>query len=158
MQPAELLLILRIFIAISLYAFLTLLLVALWRDMKTKDVERISVPLAHLLTVSGEDLEPAYSLEAVNLLGRASDNTLTLSEATISAYHARISCRQGTWWLEDLGSRNGTVINDIPVVEPTIITYGDDIHFGSVVVRFCSGPIPTLKNDLESPDVVEQEN
>jgi pSer/pThr/pTyr-binding forkhead associated (FHA) protein len=125
--------------------------------MRARELERISVPVAHLLTVTGEGLEPAYQLEEVNLLGRASDNTLSLVEATISAYHARISCRHGTWWLEDLGSRNGTVINDISVVEPTIVTFGDDIHFGSVSFRFCSGPIPTKPDDYENTEALELE-
>ena len=157
MGSAELLLLLRIVIAIALYAFLALILLTLWRDMRTREVETISLPVAHLLTITGEGLEPAYKLEEVNLLGRASDNTLPLVEATISAYHARISCRNGTWWLEDLGSRNGTVINDIPVIEPTIITYGDDIHFGSVIVRFASGPMPTNLDDIENTEAVEME-
>jgi pSer/pThr/pTyr-binding forkhead associated (FHA) protein len=157
MGPAELLLLLRIVISAALYAFLVLILIALWRDMRAREVETISLPVAHLLTLSGESLEAAYQLEEVNLLGRASDNTLSLGEATISAYHARISCRQGTWWLEDLGSRNGTVINAIPVVEPTIITFGDDIHFGSVIVRFCSGPIPTSSDEQENIEAIELE-
>jgi pSer/pThr/pTyr-binding forkhead associated (FHA) protein len=84
-------------------------------------------------------------LGEVNLLGRANDNTLTLPETTVSAYHARISFRQGTWWLEDLGSRNGTIINDIPVVEPTIVIFGDEIHLGSVIVQFCAGPVPEIQ-------------
>lgn len=159
MEPAELLLLLRIIIAITLYAFLAIILITLWRDLKSGVVEHISTPLAHLLTISGETLEPAYHLEEVNLLGRANDNTLSLSDSTISAYHARISCRHGTWWLEDLGSRNGTVINDIPVAEPTIITYGDEIHLGSVSVRFCAGSVPVdlEKSVSENPDVAELE-
>lgn len=159
MEPAELLLILRIIIAVTLYAFLSFILITLWRDLKVGAVERISTPLAHLLTISGETLEPAYHLEELNLLGRANDNTLSLPDSTISAYHARISCRQGTWWLEDLGSRNGTLINDIPVVEPTIITFGDEIHLGSVSVRFCSGSVPAAQEESvsENPEDVELE-
>lgn len=141
MGPAEILLILRIIIAVALYAFLFILLLTLWRDLKEREGKRIALPAAHLLTISGEGLKKAYQLEEANLLGRAKDNTLTLPESTISAYHARISCRDGTWWLEDLGSRNGTSINDVPVAEPAVITFGDEIHLGSVIVRFCSGPI-----------------
>lgn len=152
MEPAELLLILRITIAIALYTFLTFILITLWRDLKARGGERIPTPLAHLFTISGESLEHAYKLEEVNLLGRANDNTIMLPEATISAYHARISCRDDTWWLEDLGSRNGTVINDIPVVEPSIITFGDEIHLGSVALRFCSGPVPMLQKESENPE------
>jgi len=142
MAPAEVLLILRIIIAIALYAFLSLVLITLWRDLKMRSDPSVSVPSAHLLTFSGESLQASYALEEVNLLGRANDNTLTLNDATISAYHARISCRQGTWWLEDLGSRNGTLINDIPITEPTVVTFGDEIHLGSVSLHFSAGPAP----------------
>jgi pSer/pThr/pTyr-binding forkhead associated (FHA) protein len=151
MGPAEILLILRIIIAVALYAFLSLLLITLWRDLKEREGRRITTPTAHLLTISGEGLRKAYQLEEVNLLGRAKDNTLTLPESTISAYHARISCRDGTWWLEDMGSRNGTSINDIPVSEPAVITFGDEIHLGSVIVRFCSGPIPAVSSGGDVP-------
>lgn len=149
MGPAEILLILRILTSVALYAFLFLLLFTLWRDLKEREGKRITIPAAHLLTISGEGLMKAYQLEEANLLGRAKDNTLTLPESTISAYHARISCRDGTWWLEDLGSRNGTAINDVPVTEPAVITFGDEIHLGSVIVRFCSGAIPV---DLGAED------
>jgi pSer/pThr/pTyr-binding forkhead associated (FHA) protein len=145
MATAEFLLVLRIIIAISLFAFLTFMLISLWQDLKSRAQLRLTMPMAHLLTISSESLEPAYQLGEVNLLGRANDNTLTLPETTVSAYHARISFRQGTWWLEDLGSRNGTIINDIPVVEPTIVIFGDEIHLGSVIVQFCAGPVPEIQ-------------
>jgi len=133
MAPAEVLLILRIIIAIALYAFLSLVLITLWRDLKMRSDPSVSVPSAHLLTFSGESLQASYALEEVNLLGRANDNTLTINDATISAYHARISCRQGTWWLD---------INDILITEPTVVTFGDEIHLGSVSLHFSAGPAP----------------
>ncbi len=158
MATAEFLLVLRIIIAISLFAFLTFMLISLWRDLKSRVQMRQTTPMAHLLTISGESLEPAYQLEEVNLLGRANDNTLTFPETTVSAYHARISFRHGTWWLEDLGSRNGTIIHDIPVVEPTIVTFGDEIHLGSVIVQLCAGPVPEIQEgdvDAENDDTLK---
>lgn len=155
MATAEFLLVLRIIIAISLFAFLIFMLISLWQDLKSRAQMRLATPIAHLLTISGESLEPAYQLEEVNLLGRANDNTLTFPESTVSAYHARMSLRQGTWWFEDLGSRNGTIINDIPVAEPTIVTFGDEIHLGSVIVQLCAGPVPEVQEgdvDAENDD------
>ena len=158
MAPAEVLLILRIIIAIALYAFLSLVLITLWRDLKTRSDLSGSVPSAHLLTLSGESLQASYALEEVNLLGRANDNTLTLNDATISAYHARISCRQGTWWLEDLGSKNGTLINNIPITEPTVVTFGDEIHLGSVSLHFSAGPASLLSDArIETEAELDQE-
>ncbi len=46
-------------------------------------------------------------------VGRRDDNDLALRKDTYaSRYHARLLWRNGTWWLEDLNSKNGTFIED----------------------------------------------
>jgi len=45
-------------------------------------------------------------------LGRGADNTLSLPDPTISSHHARIVEHIGLYWLEDLGSTNGTYYLD----------------------------------------------
>jgi pSer/pThr/pTyr-binding forkhead associated (FHA) protein len=92
-----------------------------------------------LLAIEGEDVQGVYDLEEMNLIGRAADNTIQLDESTVSAYHARLSFNQGQWWLEDLGSRNGTYLNDIVVEEPLVVTYGDEIQFGKARYQLNSG-------------------
>jgi len=57
----------------------------------------------------------------------------------VSAYHARISHQGGQWWLEDLGSRNGTHLNEIPVEQPLVVIFGDRIRVGRVVLQLESG-------------------
>ena len=94
--------------------------------------------------IDGEALKSAYPLEEINLIGRATDNTLILNEGTISGYHARLSYQNEQWWLEDLGSRNGTFVNELPVSEPLVVTYGDMLGFGKTRLRLVSG-IPPRK-------------
>ena len=60
MATAEFLLVLRIITAISLFAFLTFMLISLWQDLKSRAQLRLTMPMAHLLTISSESLEPAY--------------------------------------------------------------------------------------------------
>ncbi|NIM92452.1 MAG: FHA domain-containing protein [Anaerolineales bacterium] len=143
MAPETVLLILRILIALVLYAFLALIFFYLWKDLRQEKVRDVSSPQAHLITLSGGKLEPYYKLNEVNLIGRAEDNTTIIPDSTISAYHARLSYRQDQWWLEDLGSRNGTALNDIAVTEPLVVTSSDEIRLGSVHFEFATGPVPT---------------
>jgi pSer/pThr/pTyr-binding forkhead associated (FHA) protein len=77
-----------------------------------------------------------------NLIGRAADNSICLDDSTISAYHVRLSFQGGQWWLEDLGSRNGTGVNDLAIEEPLVVTYGDRIRVGRVEMKLSAGDPP----------------
>jgi pSer/pThr/pTyr-binding forkhead associated (FHA) protein len=149
MSPDLVLLLLRFTIAIALYAFLAYILIQLWKDIRSSRGSRSSAPKAHLETIEGGDLEPLYDLGELNLIGRASDNTIILKDNTVSGYHARISFQQAQWWLEDLGSRNGSLLNDIPVTEPLVITYGDEVQFGNIRMR--------LVSEIRTEDIPTQE-
>lgn len=50
-------------------------------------------------------------------IGSADDNNLVVPEDFVSAYHCRISERNGHWMLVDLGSTNGTEVNGLKIVE-----------------------------------------
>lgn len=72
-----------------------------------------------------------FDLSRATLIGRGSRCTVVLDEPYVSVEHATLSRRDKRWWLEDLGSRNGTLLNDIDVREPTVVTNGDVITIGS---------------------------
>jgi hypothetical protein len=146
MNPEIVVFILRILMALLLIGFLTAILFYLWKDTRKEDVGETPLPLAHLTRLDME-LGAAFLLKKVNLLGRAEDNQILLDESTVSAYHARLSFQQGQWWLEDLGSRNGTKLNGIEVAEPLVITYGDRIQLGRVELQFSAGPGQPVKED-----------
>ncbi len=87
---------------------------------------------------SGEQKSFTLQGEEVNL-GRMEDNTLVLVDPTISRYHARFFLKNGSWWLEDRSSRNGTKIDGIPLIgEPKPLPPQSTLLFGSVEVRFIS--------------------
>jgi hypothetical protein len=138
MNPVALLLALRALSAVMLYAFLATLLVFLWRDYRLARREH-ALPPAHLVVRAGLQPGCTYQLGEVNLLGRARDNTVLLADTTVSSYHARLSFQSGQWWLEDLGSRNGTRLNGLPLEAPLVITYGDEIELGSVRLAVVAG-------------------
>lgn len=134
MTPAVALLVVRALLALGLYAFLAVVLVSLWRDLRRAGGGQ-TAPAAQLIHLDpGERCGAAYPLADVNLVGRASDNTIAIDDATVSAHHARLSHRSGQWILEDLGSRNGTRVNGIGVEGMLVISYGDDLQLGEVLL------------------------
>lgn len=63
-------------------------------------------------------------------IGRASSNDLVLEDTSLSRNHARLLWRDGEAFLEDLGSRNGTLVNGAPVLQTLAVTEKDDLIFG----------------------------
>jgi pSer/pThr/pTyr-binding forkhead associated (FHA) protein len=49
--------------------------------------------------------------------------------------HARIFERDGAWWLEDLGSTNGTYVNRTRVSTPTAVGPGDEVRMGKATLE-----------------------
>jgi DNA-binding winged helix-turn-helix (wHTH) protein len=75
-------------------------------------------------------------LPGENVLGREGDGIILVKSSTVSRRHARIviDARSGT--LEDLGSKNGTYVNDRKVSAPTPIVDGDQVRIGSLLFTF----------------------
>ena len=142
MSPEVVLLAARIGLALSLYTFLGILLWFLARDLRQGLRAAEPLPMAHVLVGSESEGPKAYRLAVTNLIGRAADNSICLDDSTISAYHVRLSFQGGQWWLEDLGSRNGTGVNDLAIEEPIVVAYGDRIRVGRVEMKFSEGDPP----------------
>jgi pSer/pThr/pTyr-binding forkhead associated (FHA) protein len=68
-------------------------------------------------------------------LGRAATCDLVIADNYVSNVHARIYLRDGSYWLEDLGSTNGTYVNRSRVSTPTQIGPGDDIRIGKATLE-----------------------
>lgn len=68
-------------------------------------------------------------------LGAESDNDIYLNDPYISSHHARLSWDGAGWWVEDLGSRNGTFVDGRPCPHhsPQKITAGSQLQVGGVM-------------------------
>ena len=78
-----------------------------------------------------------YALAAgPTLLGRAPGCTVQLADNRVSRRHALIEVVDTAHVITDLGSTNGTTVNDDPLTEPRALTPGDTISLGGLVLRF----------------------
>jgi hypothetical protein len=68
-------------------------------------------------------------------MGRANDATLVLNDDYSSSYHARIFPQDGQWFVEDLGSTNGTYLDRQKVARPTLVPVGVPIRIGKTVLE-----------------------
>jgi pSer/pThr/pTyr-binding forkhead associated (FHA) protein/MinD-like ATPase involved in chromosome partitioning or flagellar assembly len=96
-------------------------------------------------------------------LGRGEDNTIVLSQdRQVSRHHARISF-DGTYLrLEDLGSANGTLLNNQKVTQPETVTTGDEIKVGGTLLRVeraaAPGEAPAAEGDARTLHMEEDES
>ncbi|TQF74722.1 FHA domain-containing protein [Rhodococcus spelaei] len=69
------------------------------------------------------------------LIGRADDSTLVLTDDYASTRHARISPRGTDWYVEDLGSTNGTYLDRAKVTTAVRVPLGTPVRVGKTVIE-----------------------
>jgi pSer/pThr/pTyr-binding forkhead associated (FHA) protein len=132
-MSAPIVLVLRLMVAITLYGFLGLALWTMWLEIR-RDAERAvrqKIPQIRLqLSAPGKPpVVRAFSQPEI-LLGRDPLADVPLSDEAVSARHALLSHHHGQWWLEDLGSTNGTRLNRESLSGPTVLATDDEISCG----------------------------
>jgi len=147
-MSATFLLIIRGLMAATLYVFLGIILFTLWRDFQRQQrllAAQAPPPLG--LRPENAAAPPLYFSGVEIMIGRDLACEYSLDDITVSAQHARLSFRQGQWWVEDLDSTNGTFLNQEKVRQPTVITNGDLLRCGQVTLRISIETISDWSNE-----------
>ena len=76
-----------------------------------------------------------------HLLGREEGIAVQVDSSTVSRHHARLVLGPHGATIEDLGSKNGTLVNDSRITGPTPLNDGDRIQIGSVALTFRSASV-----------------
>ena len=130
--------VLRLIFLAMLYAFLWMVVRALVRDLRAAAREP-TTELGRLVIVASPSGEPAagaaFALDAITSLGRDVNNSIVLEDEFVSATHAALTYRGRAWYVEDLGSTNGTFVNGSQVDGLAPIAFGDEIQVGQVRLR-----------------------
>ena len=139
MDPAVLSIwVLRLIFLALLYAFLWMVVRALVRDLRAAAREP-TTELGRLVVVASPSGEPppgaAFALDAISSLGRDVNNSIVLDDEFASSTHAALTYRGRAWYVEDLGSTNGTFVNGSQVDGLAPLAFGDESQIGQVRLR-----------------------
>jgi pSer/pThr/pTyr-binding forkhead associated (FHA) protein len=96
---------------------------------------RTSRKMPRELVVNDLDGKRNVPLRDSVTIGRAASCDLVVSDNYVSNVHARIFAKDGAYWLEDLGSTNGTYVNRGKVSVPVAIGPGDEVRVGKATLE-----------------------
>jgi pSer/pThr/pTyr-binding forkhead associated (FHA) protein len=90
----------------------------------------------HVLVTEGASAGERADLDrAPILIGRGSDAAIRLDDDYVSTRHARIAASGDQWFVEDLGSTNGTYVGSARITQPTTITLGTQVRIGKTILE-----------------------
>ncbi len=90
----------------------------------------------HVLVVQGSNTGATAPLSgAPILIGRGSDAAIKLEDDYVSTRHARIAASGDQWFVEDLGSTNGTYLGASRISQPTAIAIGTQVRIGKTILE-----------------------
>jgi FHA domain len=133
--------ILRLAFLALLWLALALMARALLRDVRAAARDPAGALGRLVVMASGGQPAPGsvFSLDAVTTLGRDLGSSVVVDDPYASANHAVLTFRGQAWYVEDLGSTNGTFVNGTPVAGLVALGYGDEIQVGEVRLRLERG-------------------
>ncbi|WP_435741787.1 FHA domain-containing protein FhaB/FipA [Nocardioides sp. SYSU DS0663] len=90
----------------------------------------------HVVVTQGSNVGERADLNgAPVLIGRGSDAAIRLDDDYVSTRHARIAASGDQWFVEDLGSTNGTYLGNVRITQPTTITLGSQVRIGKTILE-----------------------
>ena len=90
----------------------------------------------HVRVMDGPNAGDTAPLDdAPLLIGRGADAAIRLDDDYVSTRHARIASSDGQWFVEDLGSTNGTYIGSHRLTQPTSLQLGSQIRIGKTTLE-----------------------
>jgi pSer/pThr/pTyr-binding forkhead associated (FHA) protein len=153
-MPEPLLAVLKLLCLALLYLFFLRVLRAVWAELKPPPPAPPPAPPAprrrepapsrvrrrggagHLVIVApSEQKGRSFELNGELTVGRAAGCQVALEDNYVSQLHARVFTRDGGVWVEDLGSTNGTYLNEQRVSAPLALRRGDQLKVGSTVME-----------------------
>lgn len=146
-MSGSLLLVLRLALILTLYAFLFWAFYTLWRDLRQQSAGKVAeeIPAIELGLEHAEGWDTQRFAVSEIIIGRDPACDCQLDDMTVSSHHAKLEYHHSQWWVEDLGSTNGTYLNHESVTTATVLATGDQLQIGTV----------TLKVDLRKENLSE---
>lgn len=96
---------------------------------------RRGAPTQVVIVEGGNQGETVSLEDAPLLIGRGTDAAIRLDDDYASTRHARIASSGEQWYVEDLGSTNGTYVGTSRITQPTAIQLGTRVRIGKTVLE-----------------------
>jgi hypothetical protein len=134
--------VLRVLIAIALYAFLGVVLMVLVREQRPAGLQpSVAAALVRMgadgVPIQGSAANYPLAPHSPTWIGRDPNCAIRVNNEFVSLRHARVEWREDkqAWWIEDNDSRNGTILNDERIMRGELQD-GDVVIIGGVAFRF----------------------
>ena len=136
---------LRYVFLLLLYVFIILLIRAVYRDMKAPAPEPAAKPSRRkkkqvkpqlVVVAADRNIGARYNITDHVTIGRAPGSNVVIDDTYASQLHARVFQSEGSFYIEDLGSTNGTYVNGRKISYPIELRQGDRIKIGKMVFEF----------------------
>lgn len=95
--------------------------------------------MAKLIVMGADGTQRDNLLRAINTLGRHPEQSIQILDRVVSKEHALITFVDESYWLQDMGSRNGTYVNGVQIKGRTPLGDGDTITVGSTRLIYVQG-------------------
>ena len=112
--------------------------------------------MAFLTTSSPSVAKRQFSIDKDEItIGRDEKNDLHIKDETVSRWHAKVTKKDGNYYIEDNKSRNGTLLNNQAVLQPTQLPDQSEIQICDVTFIFSNGDVSSRKSNLEQFTVAQ---
>ena len=97
---------------------------------------------SRLVIETGENEGMIFPLrEIVVSIGRGPENTIQIIDSHMSRNHSLLILNEGLWFARDLGSKNGTLVNDAPIQGDQLLAHGDKLQIGDTSFTYEQDPL-----------------
>ena len=134
---ATILLVIRFAISLVLYSFIGWAFYLLWQDFRAqaRRISSLQTPPLTLVFESPLGEEIRQFVHSPITIGRDPSCDCRLDDSTVSVRHAGLSYHHSQWWIEDLNSTNGTLLNGETVDAAAVLTNSDQLRCGQVEMK-----------------------
>ena len=113
--------------------------------------------MAKLVVLSEGFAGKTYELKTdKTTIGRVDDNSFSIPEGSISSHHCEIHLKGGKVYVKDLGSTNGTFVNEKQVKGEAQLPSGKVLRLGQIEIRLETGEADGDQGDIEKTIVLKQ--
>jgi adenylate cyclase len=126
---------------------MALLLLKVLPRVRHNERGNLAMKDAFLFLSQGTGPSTGYPLLGEETIGSDPENTICITDESVSPNHAKVSFQEGAWTVEDLGSNSGIIFKG-KRVNKVVLSNEDTFQIGSFTFRFTEADIPEARDQF----------